>query len=289
MYENNSLSAKIKDIFLNHRDRFSRETFVITFTALLVFMFVTSPLLYKLCGLFLPMFIIILLGIGYVAYMIYAMFVLCIKRLHDLNMTAWLSILILIFPFNVLFVGYLCFKKGEPGRNNYGDPLDYEGPSFLLFICYAVLCLYALGIGVGLFYAKKLRNIQNTAVGVKQMIGVLPKIAQKQIQEELKNNPRAMGALFINDQLTSAAVSITASRVLVRGTDVKRTINIALREKKRVEVRFPDNSLANITKFISSDDSLSVQMAVFEIDKAIGTPAKLSDRNRQLLEKINAF
>ena len=174
-------------------------------------------------------------------------------------------------------------------KNNYGDSLDYEGPSFLLFICYAVLALYPLGSGVGLFYAKKLRNVENTAVGVKQMIGVLPKIAQKQIQEELKDNPRAMGALFINDQLTSAAVPITTNRVLVRGIHVSKVIKVALSDKKRVEVRFPDNSVANITKFIVADDSLSVQMAVFEIDKAIGTPAKLGDRNRQLLEKMNAF
>ena len=116
MYGSNSLSAKIKDIFLNHRDRFSRETFVITFTALLVFMFVTSPLLYKLCGLFLPMFIIILLGIGYVAYMIYAMFVLCIKRLHDLNITGWASVSLMIPILNIFFIAYLCLKKGDYGK-----------------------------------------------------------------------------------------------------------------------------------------------------------------------------
>ena len=83
----NSFSDKIKDIFFNHRGRFSRETFVITFAGLLLFIFISSPLLYKLCGLFLPWLLIVLLAMAYVVYMIYAMIVLCIKRLHDLNMS----------------------------------------------------------------------------------------------------------------------------------------------------------------------------------------------------------
>ena len=98
-----------------------------------------------------------------------------------------------------------------------------------------------------------------------------------------------MGVLFVNSQFVTAAVSITKNRVLVRGVSFKQIMQQALLQRKKVEVRFSDNSSANVTKFVVSDDSSSVQMAVFEIDQPIGVPAKLEDRTRQLLEKINAF
>lgn len=280
-----SFSDKIKDIFFNHRGRFSRETFVVTFAGFLLFIFISSPLLYKLCGLFLPWFLIVLLAMAYVGYMIYAMIVLCIKRLHDLNMSGWASFLVMIPLVNLLFIAYLCLKEGDFGSNRYGEALDYEGPSFLLFLSYAVLCVYAVAMGAGLYYGKKLRSIQNTGQGVQKMIGILP----KSVQEELKQNPRAMGVLFIDNQFASPAVSITKNRVLVRGIDFKQAIQQALSQGKKVEVRFSDNSFANVTRLVVSDDSLSVQMAVFEIDQPIGVPAELGDRNRQLLERMNAF
>lgn len=185
----------------------------------------------------------------------------------------------------MFFWAYLCLRKGDPGTNNYGDSLEYEGPSFILFLCYAVLCLYAVGTGVGLFYAKKLRNIQNTAQGAQKLVSILP----KRLQKELKNTPRAMGALFVNDQFTVPAVLITKNRILVRGTNFKYAIQTALSQKKKVEIRFPDNSLASVTRFVVSNDSVSVQMAVFEIDKPIGTPTELREGNRKLLEGMNAF
>ena len=217
--------------------------------------------------------------------MTYALFVLCIKRLHDLNMTGWLSVLLIVPVLNVLFMAYLCLSKGDPGSNSYGDSLNYEGPPFLLFLCYAVLCFHVVIMGVGLFYWKKLGNIQNTGQGVQKMINILPKKAQ----EELKNSPRAMGAVFVDNKFMTPGVSITKNRVLVRGINFKHIIQTALSQNKKVEIRFPDNSKASITRFVTSDDSLSVQMAVFEMDQEIGTPAKLGDRNKKLLENINAF
>ena len=283
--EENSFSDKIKNIFFDHKERFSRETFAITLTALLLFTAFTSPFIYKLCSLFLPFILVLFLVLAYVAGNIYAMFVLYIKRLHDLNRAGWLSVLIL-FPFlNIYFTAWLCLKKGTIGPNDYGGSLNYEGPRFLLYLCYGVLCFYGLAMVAGLFYWKKLGHIENTGSGVQQMISVLP----KEVREELKNNPKAMGALFIENKFTTAAVSITENRVLVRGVDFKRIIEAALSENKPVEVRFSDNSMANITKLITANDSLSVQMAVFEIDKPIGVPAKLREENRKLLEEMKAY
>lgn len=290
MYNEDSLLDKIKEVFFNSKGRFSRETFAITFTGLLLFASITSPLLYKLCGLFLPIFLVNLIALGYVGYLTYAFFIIYIKRLHDLNLTGWLS-LIILFPFlNFFFTIYLCIKDGSPGQNKYGDSLLYDGPSVLLFFCYAVLGLYAIGTGVGLIYWKKMRNIPHTGEGVQQVMNIIPKnLMSEKIKEDLKNNPRSMGLLFIDNQFTAPVVSITKTRVLIRGIHVYKMIRIALRSGKRLEIRFSDNSVANVTKFIASDDSLSVQMAVFEIDKSLGTPAPLHEENRKLLENINAF
>ena len=285
MIAESSFSAQIKDIFLNHRDRFSRETFAVTLTALMLFTAITTPFLYKLCSLFLPLFFVLILTIGYAAGVTYAMFVLYIKRLHDLDRTGWLSILILVPFLNIMFTAYLCFKRGTPGPNDYGDSLTYEGPLLLLLLCYGVLCLYGLAMLAGLFYWKKIGRIGNTGQGVQQMISILPKSAR----EELKDNPRAMGALFIDNQFTAAAASITENRILVRGVDSKRIIQKALLNRKQVTVRFSDNTMANITRLIAANDSLSVQMAVFEIDKPLGVPAKLSERNKKLLEEMKAY
>ena len=287
MYEEESLSfkEKIKDVFFNHHGRLSREAFLITFVGLMLFSAITTPFLYKLCRLFLPVIIINLMAVAYVASIIYATVVICIKRLHDLNMTGWISILALFYPLNLLFFAYLCIKQGDDENNKYGEPLNYAGPSFILYCCYALFGLFAVGVGVSLFYWKNLKDISNTGAGVQKMINILP----KQAQEELKDNPRAMGGVFLDNQLVSAAVPITKDRVLIRGVHVKMSLNIALREGKKVQIRFPDNSVANITKLLVFNDSTSVQMAVFEIDKPIGTPAKLGERNRGLLEKMNAY
>ena len=283
--EENSFLSKIKWIFFNHRGSFSRETFVVTFTALNLFIIISVPLLYKMCSLFLPVGLQTLLALAYLGFMLYALFVLCIKRLHDLNKASWLSILIMFVPLNILFIAYLCLKEGDLKNNSYGDTLEYQGPAFLLFFCYALLGLYILGTVFLFFRVTKLNKIENTAEGVKQMIDVLPKKTQK----ELKNDLRAVGALFINGQFTTAIASITKSRVVVRGVNFKYAIQVALSQNKKVEIRFSDNSTANVTKLIASDDSSSVQMSVFEMDSPIGTPAKLGEKNRKILERMNAF
>lgn len=46
-----------------------------------------------------------------------------IRRLHDLNMTGWLSLLILIPFLGLLFALYLLFAPGTAGANNYGEPV----------------------------------------------------------------------------------------------------------------------------------------------------------------------
>lgn len=44
------------------------------------------------------------------------------RRLHDLNMSAWHNLFLLIPIVGVLFCLYLMFKKGDAGQNHYGIP-----------------------------------------------------------------------------------------------------------------------------------------------------------------------
>jgi hypothetical protein len=58
-------------------------------------------------------------AIGYLAMFIFS-FILIIQRLHDLNKTGWMSLLILIPLANIYLLVLLIFFKGTEGRNNYG-------------------------------------------------------------------------------------------------------------------------------------------------------------------------
>lgn len=62
----------------------------------------------------------IVLGvIAYIAIFVFG-FILLIQRLHDLNKTGWMSLLILVPFANIYLVVLLVFFKGTEGRNNYG-------------------------------------------------------------------------------------------------------------------------------------------------------------------------
>ena len=52
-------------------------------------------------------------------------FSLIIRRLHDLNKTGWLALLILIPFIKSLFYIYILFFKGTPGPNRFGPPEPY--------------------------------------------------------------------------------------------------------------------------------------------------------------------
>ncbi|WP_338847176.1 DUF805 domain-containing protein [Massilia sp. W12] len=48
--------------------------------------------------------------------------VFCIRRLHDLDKTGWLCLLMLLPLVNLLFMLYLLFAPGTDGDNRYGAP-----------------------------------------------------------------------------------------------------------------------------------------------------------------------
>ncbi len=53
--------------------------------------------------------------------MVYFQIVFLIRRLHDLNKTGWLSLLLLVPLIQLLFTFYVLLAPGTPYRNDYGD------------------------------------------------------------------------------------------------------------------------------------------------------------------------
>lgn len=50
----------------------------------------------------------------------YLIIIFMIRRLHDLNQSGWMSLLLLIPMLNLLFSLYLVLARGTPHANNYG-------------------------------------------------------------------------------------------------------------------------------------------------------------------------
>ena len=64
----------------------------------------------------------VVIGLAFYIALVYFNFVFTIRRLHDRNHTGWMSLLMLIPFFNLLFFIYLCCAKGDAAANNYGAP-----------------------------------------------------------------------------------------------------------------------------------------------------------------------
>jgi len=59
--------------------------------------------------------------VAYIALIVFS-FILIIQRLHDLDKSGWLSLLILVPLANLYLLVLLIFFKGTPERNTYGLP-----------------------------------------------------------------------------------------------------------------------------------------------------------------------
>lgn len=140
---------------LSWQGRFTRLSYM-AWTGLLVFIFILAAILnvwFVLAGngptsstgfanqyptLFLfktfPLVAVAILLLGYFNM------VFTVKRLHDLNLTGWLSLLWFIPIVSFFFCLYIMFVKGTEGRNLYGQVREtriWEGFAglFGFFIC----------------------------------------------------------------------------------------------------------------------------------------------------------
>lgn len=61
----------------------------------------------------------VLFAAGYVAAIVFS-FIIMIQRLHDLNQSGWLCLLMLVPLVNLIFALFLVFAPGTQGANSYG-------------------------------------------------------------------------------------------------------------------------------------------------------------------------
>ena len=67
------------------------------------------------------------------------------RRLHDLDSTGWLSLLIFVPLVNLLFGLYLWFAPGTNGRNRFG-PAPAQNPPGMALVAIIPVLLFVLGI-----------------------------------------------------------------------------------------------------------------------------------------------
>lgn len=78
-------------------------------------------------------------------FAIFYAFVHAIRRLNDINLSGWLSILILVPVINLILILFLLFKPGTPDANQYGAPPS-PNPDWvkIVSIIYAILLPFAM-------------------------------------------------------------------------------------------------------------------------------------------------
>lgn len=94
-----------------------------------------------------PLITVLLFIVIYVA-MIYVSFIFTIRRLHDRDQTGWLSLLMLIPFFNLIFLIYLLAAKGSDGENSYGPLRETAGWEKVFGWIYIVILPLAFVFGI---------------------------------------------------------------------------------------------------------------------------------------------
>lgn len=67
-------------------------------------------------------------ALGLVLYLLAAIFTVsaAIRRLHDINKSGWIALLLLIPLVNLILMLFLIFKKGSADKNKYGQKPNPE-------------------------------------------------------------------------------------------------------------------------------------------------------------------
>ncbi|MCB1042063.1 MAG: DUF805 domain-containing protein [Acidobacteria bacterium] len=72
-------------------------------------------------------------------------FILAIKRLHDLDTTGWVSLLLLVPLINFILQLYLWFAPGQPHANQYGEVPEPPSAGWKVIFWIGIV-LFALGL-----------------------------------------------------------------------------------------------------------------------------------------------
>lgn len=124
-------TTKVAENSLSDKERLKRLSYIIRVTPLILSLF--------LIAIFRPVFLLLLLSIpAFISLaneillfaaliLIFAILIVSIKRLHDINLSGWWGIFLLIPLINLVFIFFLFIIDGTKGTNKYGiDPKKRE-------------------------------------------------------------------------------------------------------------------------------------------------------------------
>jgi uncharacterized membrane protein YhaH (DUF805 family) len=104
---------------------------------------------------YLAVFLLVAVAIVFTALFI----IITIRRLHDLNKTGWLVLLMFVPLANIGFWIYVTFFKGTQGANNFGPQRSTEQSEKYLGILYAIfLVIFVFAYAAGIVAAQKFQN-----------------------------------------------------------------------------------------------------------------------------------
>ncbi|QIO05939.1 DUF805 domain-containing protein [Acinetobacter shaoyimingii] len=168
-------TKNVQDNPLSHKGRFSRLsylawTFIISiiYSATLFLVLGVGALALFSSGAGFGIENLFSSGLGYLAVFLFviviiAFFVLLInitiRRLHDLNKSGWLALLMFVPLVNIGFSIYVYCFKGPAGANNYGPARPTEQAEKYLGVIYAIfLVIVIFAYGVAIVAVQKYRN-----------------------------------------------------------------------------------------------------------------------------------
>ena len=132
-------SSHVKGLYCQYRGRISASTFTAALAAWLLVNCAVGILLFRaLYPLFIPA-VGYSIMIAYVLVALYGLLGLMVKRCHDLDRSATLSLMIFIPVVNILFMIYLSLMRGSGLSNRFGPPDTYFLPGVLACLGYPTL------------------------------------------------------------------------------------------------------------------------------------------------------
>lgn len=116
-------------------------------------------------GFFVPIILIYII-------LLYFTYIFAIRRLHDLNKTGWLSLVLLIPLVGIFFWIYISCAKGDEGNNNYGAPRLTRGWEKVLGWIYIIMIPLSLILTVAVAipaYQSYVKNAEAMRMQMEQM------------------------------------------------------------------------------------------------------------------------
>ncbi len=259
----------IKNLYLSFKGRISSQMYFVGIAALiLIFLIILKTIPFTTPALLSVKFLIIL-----AVFTIFSL-MLTIKRLHDINMSGWFSLLFFVPILGGFFWIYMAFKQGDKGSNEFGETDDFEVSRGLFYLSIAfTIC----GSVYSAFVMEEKNQPPGSTKELKQFISQLPKPFRKTLKIE------SLVIVKIGKK-TALGSFLTEDRIFIDYSMKDHIDKIGINQ---IKVITSDEKVLNVIKVISEDRNF--HKIVLSVNKAVGIPSKLRKENRKKFEAMGAF